>query len=450
MQKLLIVFTIYTAIFCDCINAQSVVKHIAKYKVTPSIIKNAEDLITHDECTIAIENTIAKNEKTNVFSFDGTHLDEDAQIDPQIAVGANYVLHASNAGVIIYDKKGEIKTAQTLECFTQSLDCFDPKTFYDASNKYFGLAVWDGYNTKGSKPMKLCFSQTDNPMQAWNIYSLPASNATDGGSIGYGKKWIVYRYDDDFVLLMNAQDSRLGKPTTIYKFNTVMGQPIYNQDDGKTYAIRIDKDNKKIILQTINEIKGVPIIAEIWRINNTSAYTDEPAFSAQRGTEILVSSGDFHPKNAVLQNNSIWFSHIVNNSKQSAIEWFQIDLKSGTILQKGLIANNNTNYIQPTIAVNKRGDMAIGFQETNANMAISIRAAYRLAGDKVNTTRKIIPIAEGDSPYNKKTNEDFKQAWGDYSGAIVDGYNGIDFWFAQSYMQQNKVSVKLFSLLLNK
>jgi hypothetical protein len=448
MYKTIITIPFLLCLITSKLSAQKIIKHTKAFTITPQIIKNSTELSADKNCELKIINTIEENAKTNILCFDGTENKTEGQVDPQIAVGGNYVVHASNVGVSIYDKKGNLKKAMTLNCFTKSKDCFDPKIFYDSKNKYFGLGVWDGYNINEKKPMRLLFSQTDNPLLGWNRYSLPANDGTDGGSIGFGAKWIVYRYDDDFVLLLNAIDCKKGKPTKIYKFNTPLGQPIFNQDNGNSFAFYIDQDNKNMILQTIVEQNGVPYISELWMVSNNSIYYETPPFSAQLGTEKLISSGDFKPKNAVIQNNSLWFSHIVNKDGNSGIEWFQLSAKNGAIIQQGIIAQKGTNYIQPTIAVNKRGDMAIGFQETNENMHISARAVYRLANDKINTTRKIIEVAEGNSPYINSTNQELEQAWGDYTGSMVDGDNGIDFWFAQSIAKDNKAKVKIYRLKL--
>ena len=104
--------------------------------------------------------------------------------------------------------------------------------------------------------------------------------------------------------------------------------------------------------------------------------------------------------------------------------------------------------MQPTIAVNQRGDMAIGFQETNKNMYISTRMAYRLANDPVNETRNVINIEEGNSSYEHYDMKGNDLSWGDYSSTVVDGDNGIDFWSAQSYSKDNSVKINVFRLKL--
>ena len=154
-------------------------------------------------------------------------------------------------------------------------------------------------------------------------------------------------------------------------------------------------------------------------------YFDWPPQSPQKDTTQRVSSGDRNPKNLILQNGSIWFSQAIKYKGRSAVQWHQVNAATGKIIQTGLIANDTTNYIQTTIAVNKNNDVLIGFQEVNEHMYISPRFAYRYANDAPGTIRKIVHIGEGKG----KTGG---PAWGDYSGSVVDGDNFSDLWTIQS------------------
>ena len=57
--------------------------------------------------------------------------------------------------------------------------------------------------------------------------------------------------------------------------------------------------------------------------------------------------------------------------------------------------NDTCNYIQTTLAVNKRNDVLLGFQEVNGNSFISPRLAYRQSTDKPGTVREIVRVEEG-------------------------------------------------------
>src|SRR5579859_3328974 len=70
--------------------------------------------------------------------FDGSS-DGDRQVDPQIAVGGGYILHGTNSGLVIYNKKGEYVQGVSQKCFKNGID---PKLFYDPYNKVFGFDLW--------------------------------------------------------------------------------------------------------------------------------------------------------------------------------------------------------------------------------------------------------------------------------------------------------------------
>ena len=53
-------------------------------------------------------------EVSGYLAFDGS-MDGNRQVDPQIAVGGGYVLHGSNSGIVIYDKKYDSKTITNIK-----------------------------------------------------------------------------------------------------------------------------------------------------------------------------------------------------------------------------------------------------------------------------------------------------------------------------------------------
>ncbi len=63
--------------------------------------------------------------------FDGSQ-DGDRQVDPQIAVGGDHVLHGTNSGLIIYDKAGNFVSGVNQNCFNGGID---PKLYFDLHNK---------------------------------------------------------------------------------------------------------------------------------------------------------------------------------------------------------------------------------------------------------------------------------------------------------------------------
>lgn len=356
------------------------------------------------------------------LQFDGA-MDGNRQVDPQIAVGGGYVFHGTNAGLTIYDKKGNFIDGVSQKHFNNGID---PKIFFDTHNQVFGFDLWVYWDEPKVKPVNISISETNDPRGAWNIYPVSASAGVDGGGIGYSEKWIGYSFpggkERTFVLKMS--EAKSGKPATVYHFDGSLGHPVFTQDDmADLYFFKIEDDNFVITRVTEGE-NGNPVCEQVSSKAHGLKYMNYPPKSPQKNTDQLTSSGDRNPKNLVLQSACIWFSQAVNCDGRSAVQWHQIKL-DGTIVQTGLISSEHSNYIQTTIAVNKNKDVLVGFQETNSDMYISPRMAFRYADDAPGQVREIVKLGEGKGATDGV-------AWGDYSGSIIDGDNLTDLWTIQS------------------
>lgn len=354
--------------------------------------------------------------------FDGS-MDGNRQVDPQIAVGGGYVLHGTNGGLIIYDKQGHFVQGVSQNCFNGGID---PKLFFDPNNRVFGFDMWKYWDKEKKKPVNISVSETSDPRGAWNTYAIPAPEGRDGGGVGFSKKWIGYTFpggkEQTFVLKM--ADAKAGRPVTVYHFAGNLGHPIATQDDVEDlYFFQVTRRNF-VVRRVTDRGDGTPESIEVASTPHGLKYVGFPPQSPQKDTTQLTASGDRNPKNLVLQGGFIWISQAVNCEGRSAVQWHQIRT-DGSIVQTGLLSDPTTSYIQTTLAVNKTLDVLVGFQETNANMFISPRLAYRLSSDPPGTLRPIVKLGEGKGATHGTS-------WGDYSGSTVDGDNLTDLWTIQS------------------
>jgi len=355
--------------------------------------------------------------------FNGS-MDGNRQVDPQIAVGGGYVMEGTNSGILIYDKKGAFVQGVSQKCFNNGID---PKLIFDIHNKVFVFDLWWYYDKPKTKPVNISVSETSDPTGAWNIYPVSRTAEVDGGGIGYSKKWIGYSYPggEENTFVMRMADAKAGKPATIWHFKGSLGHPVFMQDDvDDLYFFDIEKD-EFVIRKVSEDADGKPYCQVVSRKAHNLKYIDYPPQSPQKGTTQKVSSGDRNPKNLVYQNGYIWFSQAINCEGRSAVQWHQVNAADGKIIQTGMIKSDTSNYIQTTIAVNKKNDVLIGFQEANSNSFVSPRFAYRKAKDQPGAIREIVSAGEGEGATDGA-------AWGDYSGSIIDGDNLLDLWTIQS------------------
>lgn len=354
--------------------------------------------------------------------FDGSQ-DGNRQVDPQIAVGEDHILHGTNNGLIIYDKKGNFVQGVPQNCFNGGID---PKLFYDSHNQVFGFDLWNPWDKEKKKPVNISISETKDPTGAWNTYPVPAPGGRDGGGIGYSKKWVGYSFpggpEQTFVLKM--EEVKSGKPATVYHFEGSLGHPVQTQDDQEDlYFVKVNQ-NKITVTRVFDSGDGTPNSEQVGQTKHGLKYINFPPKSPQKDSEQKTASGDRNPKNLVVQGGFIWWSQAVNCEGRAAVQWHQMK-PDGTLVQTGLIKDDKRSFIQTTIAVNKQLDVLVGFQETGTDLFISPRFAFRHADDPVGELRPMVSIGEGQAATDGVS-------WGDYSGSVVDGGNHLDLWTIQS------------------
>ena len=357
-----------------------------------------------------------------ILTFDGS-MDGNRQVDPQIAVGGGYVLHGTNSGLVIYDKKGSYIMGVPQSEFNNGID---PKMFFDIHNRVFCFDLWNPWDAEKLKPVNVSVSASDNPTKAWNTYPVPAPQGVDGGGIGHSRKWIGYSFPGgpEQTFVMKMAEAKAGKPASVYHFAGSLGHPVNTQDAiDDLYFVKLTA--KDIIITCVSDSgDGTPEVSSVIRTPHQFKSFGSPPQSPQKGTEIKTASGDRNPKNLVVQGRHIWFSHAVNLDGRAGIQWHQFKL-DGTTVQSGIISSPTNSYIQTTMAVNKNWDVLIGFQETGPDMYISPRCALHRSTDPKGFTRKIVSLGEGKGSTDGVS-------WGDYSCTVTDGDNRTDFWTIQS------------------
>lgn len=354
--------------------------------------------------------------------FDGAE-DGNRQVDPQIAVGGGYVLHGTNLGLTIYDKSGKYLDGVPQSEFNGGID---PKMFFDVQNRIFVFDLWNPWDAEKKKPVNISVSETSSPRGAWNTYPVPAPAGVDGGGIGYSRKWVGYSFPGgaERTFVMRTSELKAGKPATVYHFAGSLGHPVFNQDPSDDLHFVALTQSDLVITTVRANVRGVPVVASVVRKPHRFRYFGSPPQSPMKGTEARTASGDRNPKNLVVQGNCLWFSQTVNVEGRAGVQWHQFQL-DGKLVQSGLLSHSANSYIQTSIAVNRRNDVLVGFQETGPSMFIAGRCAWRRASDPPGTLRPIVPLAEGLAATEGG-------AWGDYSGSCMDGDNRIDLWTVQS------------------
>ncbi|MEO6589765.1 MAG: hypothetical protein ABIP06_10715, partial [Pyrinomonadaceae bacterium] len=149
-------------------------------------------------------------------------------------------------------------------------------------------------------------------------------------------------------------------------------------------------------------------------------------------------------------NESVWLTHTVRNSTTAGIavpRWYELSVTGGTVAaattQSAFHQPDNTvNRFIPSLAVDRMGDMMLGYSASNSAMKPAIRYAGRLFGDPAST----LPQTETDLIQGAGTQVGSCGAtctrWGDYSAMTLDPVDGCTFWFTTEYYAADGLNFK--------
>jgi hypothetical protein len=114
----------------------------------------------------------------------------------------------------------------------------------------------------------------------------------------------------------------------------------------------------------------------------------------------------------------------------AAVRWFELRSSGGgwTIHQQGTYAPDPARRWMASAAMDRAGNLAVGYNVSSAAVFPSLRFAGRLAGDPpgVLTLGETVLAAGGGAQTGSNR-------WGDYSSLVVDPADGCTFWLTGEY-----------------
>jgi hypothetical protein len=120
------------------------------------------------------------------------------------------------------------------------------------------------------------------------------------------------------------------------------------------------------------------------------------------------------------------------SQRPSGVRWYELRNLAGTpaVYQQATYAPDSTSRWMGSIAMDKQGNMALGYSASSSSVAPSIRYTGRLSTDVLNTmqTENIIKPGVGSQLQNLSR-------WGDYSSMTVDPVDDCTFWYTTEYLK---------------
>lgn len=403
-------------------------------------------------------------------------------------VGPQYFIQTVNTSVGIYRKSDGVRVAafsfDTLMsqgnfgnlCDTDNYG--DPVVLYDTFEDRWILTDFafklDGQGNVINPPGSFqCFaaSKTSDPVNGgWNFYSIN----TTGGLGDYPKFGI---WPDGLYMSANVFDyaaSGSFQNARVYALNKAQmyaGAPTVQSVSFNAPSSEFTLLPANARLQAGTPPNGAPnYFSVVWQFTNVISFYkfhvdwSRPALSTFSGpfnstapTSWALAPGTVAEQSGnaldtlrtrlMMQNQyanlggveSLWNSHTVRggSNSQAAVRYYQVNVTGGSVgsnTTQAATFNPDTavSRFMPSVAVDRAGDMAIGYSTSSSTSFPAIKYAARLSSDTANTiTQTETSLIEGTGSQSGSCGGTCTR-WGDYSAMTLDT-DGCTFWFTSEY-----------------
>jgi hypothetical protein len=123
------------------------------------------------------------------------------------------------------------------------------------------------------------------------------------------------------------------------------------------------------------------------------------------------------------------------HSQITSVRWYELRNPNGTpvVYQQGTLNTSDGKHRwMGSIAMDKQGNIALGYSASSSNTYPSILYTGRLVTDPLNAmeTEKTVKVGHGSQLPNL-------QRWGDYSAMTVDPEDDCTFWYTNEYLKSS-------------
>ncbi|MHB8653914.1 MAG: hypothetical protein ACYDA9_08560 [Terriglobia bacterium] len=151
---------------------------------------------------------------------------------------------------------------------------------------------------------------------------------------------------------------------------------------------------------------------------------------------------------ALVVNHSVAASTGKRGSSGSGIRWYELRSPNGTpaVFQSGTFAPDSNFRWMGSIAMDKVGNIAVGYSVSSSQIHPQIRFTGRVPTDALGTLEGENTIIAGGGSQLRNLNR-----WGDYSSMSVDPVDDCTFWYTTEYLKASGTfnwSTQIFSFKL--
>jgi hypothetical protein len=128
-------------------------------------------------------------------------------------------------------------------------------------------------------------------------------------------------------------------------------------------------------------------------------------------------------------HESLVVNHTIQGGALAGVRWYEIRNPAAPfIYQQSTLVDPDVNYWLGSVAMDKIGNLALGFSVSSHNVFPSVYVAARAASDPAGALSGPLVLVNGSGVQLNS----FRR-WGDYSSMSVDPVDDCTFWYTQEY-----------------
>lgn len=412
-------------------------------------------------------------------NFDGIPFTGIVPPDTVGDVGPNHYVEAVNSLFAIYDKAGTLlagpSNINSLWVAADTNDACEANNDGDPIVQYDHLAnrwLLSQFAVPGPDFHEcIAISRTDDPVNGgWFLYDFTMTAFPDypkigvwpdayymGTNAGYpvGHAWafdrtnmlngnpatfVGFSASGAFMLPSDLEGPvpPVGAPNIFLRF--VDGAEFGGADRLEMRAFHVDFGNPA--LSTFTALPDLPTAAFD---SNLCGFGFRPNCIPQPGTSQLLDTLRGEPMYRLQYRNfgtheSLVVNQVVdvNGADLAGIRWYELRKAGGgpwSIFQQGDYSPDGTNRWMGSIALDKNGNMALGYSVSSATVFPGIRYTGRVSSDPLGAmTQAETTILNGAGFQSFPGNPGASRRWGDYSSLNVDSTDDCTFWYTAEYL----------------
>jgi hypothetical protein len=338
--------------------------------------------------------------------------------------------------VVLYDKlagRWVIVEITYNSSFTSFSECLAVSTSSDATGSFNRYSIGFGSNLPDYDKLATwadAYYMTFNIFQNGSIFIGPQVCALNRSAMLAGTAMTAQcfqRSTSDASFLPSDFDGTMAPPT---------GEPNFYLELGSSTTLKLFKFHVDFTTPTNTTFTG-PISIPV------ASYTDACGLTGtcipQAGTsQRLDSLGDRLMHRLAYRNfgdhEALVATHSINSSSAVGVRWYEIRSPNATpvLFQQGTLAPSGVYLWMGSVAMDKLGDMAIGFSLSSGSLHPSIGYTGRVPTDPLNTLESPQLILKGSGSQTGGLSR-----WGDYSSMSVDPADDCTFWYSNEYLKSN-------------